>query len=72
MESTDATTSATSAKYGIQHDATTHDETTDYSTTGYATTDDADAATATDGNEYDSDASNAIWAPQQQQQWKMM
>ena len=57
MESTDATTSATAATYGIQHDATTHDATTDYSTT-----DGSDSVTATDGNECDLDAPNAIWS----------
>ena len=62
MESTDATTSATSATYGIQHDETTHDATTDDTITDYATTDDADSATATDGNECDADAPNAIWS----------
>ena len=62
MESTDTTTSATASTDGIQHDATTHDATTYYATTDYATTDDADAATATDGNEYDADAPNAIWS----------
>ena len=50
MESTDATTSATAATDGIQHDATTHDATTDDATTYYATTDGADVATAIDRN----------------------
>ena len=62
IESKDATTSATAATDGIQHDATTHDATADDATTDYATTDDADAATAIDGNEYDADAPNAIWS----------
>ena len=61
MESTDATTSATAATDGIQHDATTHDATTDDATTDYATTDDADSATSTYGNEYDADSTNTIW-----------
>ena len=60
MESTDATTSATAATDGIQHDATTHDATTDDATTDYANTDDADAATVIDGNEYDANATNTI------------
>ena len=62
MEYTDATTSATAATYGIEHDTTTHDATTDDSTTDYVTTYDSDAATVTDGNEYDADAPNAIWS----------
>ena len=62
MESTDTTTSATSAIDGIQHDATTHDATTDDATTDYATIDDEDSATATYGNECDTDAPNAIWS----------
>ena len=62
MESIDANTSATAATDVIQHDVTTHDATTDDATTDYATTDDADEAIATDGNEYDEDAPNAIWS----------
>ena len=62
MEYTDATTSATAATYGIEHDTTTHDATTDDSTTDYATTYDSDAATVTDGNEYDADATDTIWS----------
>ena len=62
MESKDATISATAAKDEIQHDATAHDATTDDTTTYYATTDDADAAIATGGNEFDADAPNAIWS----------
>ena len=60
MESIDATTSATASTDGIQHDATTHDATTDDATTDYSTTYDADSATATDGNECDTDSPNAI------------
>ena len=55
MESTGATTSATAATDGIQHDATTDD-----STIYYATTDYEDSATATNGNEYDADDPNEI------------
>ena len=62
MESTDATTSTTVATDVIQHNVITHDSTTDDATTDYATTDDADEAIATDGNEYDADAPNAIWS----------
>ena len=62
MESTDATTSATEATYGIQNDATTHDATTDDAITDYATTDDADSETATDGNECDADSPSTIWS----------
>ena len=62
MESTDATTNATAATYGIHHDATTHDATTYDATTDYATKDDADSATASDGNECDADAPDAIWS----------
>ena len=51
MESIDATTSATAATDGIQHDATTQYSTADDATINYATTDDADSTTATDGNE---------------------
>ena len=57
IESTDATTSSTAAIDGIQHDATTHDATTDD-----AITYDAYTKTATDGNERDADAPNAIWS----------
>ena len=62
MEPTDATTSATSAKDGIQNDATTYDATTYNATTDYETTYDAYAATATYGNEYDADSTNTIWS----------
>ena len=62
MELTDTTTSTTSATDGIQHDTTTHDATPDDATTDYATTYDADSTTATDGNEYNADATNTIWS----------
>ena len=55
-------TRATESIDGIQHNATTHFSTTDDATTYYATADDADSATATDCNECDADAPNAIWS----------
>ena len=58
MESTDATTtSAASAIDGKQHDTVTHDATAGDATTYYS-----NITAATDGNERDADAPDAIWS----------